>query len=154
MSVTAERTMLLAAMTAMSTIAMLAVAVPTQAAPCNNYQFPAGLTLKQDNNITVRLDNSVTSIFHTVGASYYLNSFSSAGGRSSNMEPTKGHATGTVTGTTIDFTANWESGPGAGLSNHYTGVVNANGTAQGMSANSKGAQNVWASAPMTFICAQ
>jgi hypothetical protein len=151
MSMTAVRNMLLAAATAISAIGFLAA--PAQADPCDNYQFPAGFSMKQDNNITVTISNPVTPTFEDVGATYYLNSFEFSGGKQvGNMAPTDGHAFGGVTGTTIDFTINWDNGPGAGLSNHYTGVVNANGTAQGTSRNSRGTQNVWASTPMTLLC--
>lgn len=153
MPITTERTMLFAAATAISAVGFLTVPAPAQANPCDNYQFPEGLMIKQDNNIDVGFGNPVTSTFHNEYASYEVNTFDHTfHGTQAQGGLTSGHANGGVTGTTIDFTIDWDSGPGAGLSNHYTGVVNANGTAQGMSVNSKGAQNVWASAPMKLSC--
>jgi hypothetical protein len=153
MSMTAVRNMLLAAATAINAVGLLTVAAPAQANTCDNYQFPAAFRMAQDNNITVKVSNPATPTFEDVAATYYLNSFEFSGGKQvGNMAPTDGHAFGGVTGTAIDFTINWDSGPGTGLSNHYTGVVNANGTAQGTSQNSRGTQNAWASAPMTLLC--
>lgn len=153
MSITAERTMLFATATAIGVVGFLTVPAPAKANPCDNYQFPVGLIIKQDNNIDVYISNAVTSTFNNVDAAYETNTFDHTfNGTQAQGGATNGHANGGVTGTAIDFTIDWDKGPGAGLSNHYTGVVNANGTAQGMSVNSRGAQNVWASAPMKLSC--
>jgi hypothetical protein len=114
------------------------------ATPCDSYTFPANFTLKQDNGIIVVISNPVGSTFSGTGASYSI---------PGKTQPTGGSASGGVAGgTNLDFTINWNSGPGAGFSNHYTGVINKNLTAQGMSTNNKGDQNVWASAPMALTC--
>jgi hypothetical protein len=114
------------------------------ATPCDNYTFPANFTVKQDNGIIVTIDNPVGSTFPGTGASYSI---------PGKTAPTGGTASGGVAGgTNLDFTISWSSGPGAGFSNHYTGVINKNLTAQGMSTNNKGVQNVWASAPMALTC--
>jgi hypothetical protein len=136
---------LFAAATALCAIGFLTVPAPAQARPplplappCDNYQFPPRFTFRQDNGITVDMSNSATTTFHGDGAQY-------ANANASEM--VIGHAVGGITGQTIDFTINWDSG----FSNHYTGVVNGNNTAQGMSVNNHNTQNVWASGPLSCV---
>jgi hypothetical protein len=154
MSVTPSHKMLCVASAALlSAVGFLMASAPVGASPmrpldpatpCASYTFPANLTVKQSDGTTVVLLTPVGSSFQNVAASY------STPGKAGT---TTGTASGSVSGQeNIDFTANWNGGPGAGSSNHYTGVVNKNLTAQGMSTNNKGAQVVWASAPMTFTC--
>ncbi|HEY9304265.1 MAG TPA: hypothetical protein VIO95_08250 [Mycobacterium sp.] len=145
MSIRTGRTKFFVIAMAISAAWPLTIAPPAQANPCENYQFHEGLTIKQDNNLYVGFANPAASTFNNVYAHYEVNGFGN--------EITSGHANGSVTGTSVDITVNWDRGPGAGLSNHYTGVVNADGTGQGMSVNSKGSQNVWATAPQKFSCA-
>jgi hypothetical protein len=120
--------------------------IPPLAPACDSYEFPAGFNVKQSNGVDVSISNSKTDTFHNDAASYLIPNYN-------NQTPTNGHAVGGIDGQTIDFTINWDNGPGAGLSNHYTGVVNNNGTAQGTSVNNQNATDAWASAPLTLICA-
>lgn len=145
MSITTKWTKFFVVATTTSAAGLLTIAPPARANPCENYQFHEGLIIKQDNNLYVGFANPAASTFNNVYAHYEFNGFGN--------EITSGHADGSVSSSTIDITVNWDRGPGAGLSNHYTGVVNADGTAQGTSVNSKGSQNVWASAPQKFTCA-
>jgi hypothetical protein len=109
---------------------------------CEKYQVNGGMiqTL-QDNGISTTVSwsgsNAVGRPFYTVG-----------GGA-----PTYGTVTGGVKNRgTFDFTVNWDEGPGAGRSFHYTGEVGADGIARGSMFDSKGPLSSWETkSPLTCI---
>ncbi|MEW2418366.1 hypothetical protein AB0953_32405 [Streptomyces sp. NPDC046866] len=58
---------------------------------------------------------------------------------------TFGTVYGGMSGRSINFTAHWDQGPGAGLTNTYTGQVGDDGFASGTTRNNQNATNSWRS---------
>ena len=58
---------------------------------------------------------------------------------------TFGNAYGGLNGRDINFTVNWDQGPGAGSTNTYTGRIADDGISTGITKNNTGAQNSWRS---------
>jgi hypothetical protein len=135
----------------MTLLGLVAVVSPAHARPplplvpaCDTtFEFPGRLVIKLDNGIQVHMDNAEGPTLQGATAGY-----STPG----STEVTRGTVGGGVDGTTVDFTIDWTSGPGAGQHSHYTGVVNDNLTAQGMVTDNANNQNVWASAPAKLTC--
>jgi hypothetical protein len=103
------------------------------AAACDRYEVKSGLIqIYQDNDVLVQLNGSGVALGPSV--SYAIP------GRTTL---TTGHAYGTIKGDTIEFTAVWDQGLGAGLSNHYTGRLGPDGYWSGTTQNNRGATNSW-----------
>jgi len=134
--------MLFAATSALTAAGLVTAVAPAGAdplgGPCDQqglkYAFvPGPVILRQDNNIEVVVDTNGDRV---TTAKYFI---PNQGGT------TSGTATGGLNGRTIDFNTNWNNGAGAGLSNHYTGTVNDDGSASGTTVNSLGTSNGWTS---------
>jgi len=143
MSTKAVAKIFCAATSALTAAGLLTVAAPAAAdplrGPCDQqglkYEFvPGPVILMQDNNIQVVVDTD--GVDRVTTAKYFI---PNQGGT------TSGTATGGLNGRAIDFNTNWNNGAGAGLSNHYTGTVNDDGSANGTTVNSLGTSNSWTS---------
>jgi hypothetical protein len=138
MSTNIEPKMMFAAAAAITAAGFLTVPIPAAATPsfplapaCERYVLTGDMAIQQDNDITVAVawsDNRV-------------------GGRPSYAKPgtarTVGSASGGMSGRHIDFTIDWDQGPGAGLYNRYQGDLNDDLTASGTTTNSLGTTNSW-----------
>ncbi len=132
-------------------MAFLMAAAPAGASPmrpldppggCDSYTFPANFTINQSDGTHIAVNNPATAQLGGAGASYTV------GGKT-----TTGTASGGASGgVNLDFTITWTSGPGAGASSHYTGVVSHAGNGQGNSSSTKGPSLTWSSMPQTFGC--
>ena len=116
------------------------------AVPCDSVTFPANLNIHQSDGTLVVVNNAAGAQLGGAEATYTV------GGKT-----TTGSANGGATGGyNVDFTITWNSGPGNGGNNHYTGVVTKAGNAQGDTVGTKGSnvQKVqWSSMPgPTFGC--
>jgi len=142
---------LIAAATAISVVVFLTVSPPAQAHPmlplapaCASYLWPGG------GNFSVHSGNGVlmnvpTSQDYVVGRASYLPDGAPA------ADATYGNPSGGIKGgTSIDITINWDQGPGAGYTSHYTGKINDDGLASGTLTNSN-RQDAWSSS-QTFSC--
>src|SRR5262249_4068580 len=90
------------------------------------------ILLEQDNGLEVAVSGFRKEIhkanYHHVGG----------------FDDTYGSATGSIDfGNSLTFNAIWNEGPGAGLSNHYEGTINLDGSAQGTTINNLGTTNNW-----------
>jgi hypothetical protein len=104
-------------------------------AACDNYEFAANFGLQQDNGLIISMSNPDTTTLDNTVAQYL----------GPNGDLTTGHATGGITGATIDFTITWDAGKSAGSVNHYTGVVGSRGVANGLIETNGLTESVWSS---------
>jgi hypothetical protein len=102
---------------------------------CKDYQFSNVFNINQDNGILVNVSTAGTRVVPTNFISYNIPPY--------KTKMTSGKGSGGITGRTIDFAVNWTLGPGAGLSNHYTGVIGDDGLAHGTTVNNRNDTNTW-----------
>ncbi|MEU9720870.1 hypothetical protein [Streptomyces sp. NPDC047976] len=145
MPIKSRRGTLFAAATAMGVAGLLAGQAPAQAGPttalappCAEYEFPSVLQLNQDNGITVQVPVS-GSPRHSVGPGKAM--YAIVG----KTVGTFGTVYGGMKGNRIEFTAHWDQGPGAGITNTYAGQVGSDGFASGTTRNNANATNTWRS---------
>jgi hypothetical protein len=132
---TTAHTAVVATASAIASIGLITVPAPAQASCGGQFTSdwdwkPTAFAIEQDNQVEVHLYSK------THEASYNI---------PNKTDMTKGTYYGTINDRSINFTVNWKTGPGAGLSNNYTGQIDDNGIARGTSTNSQGATNSWES---------
>jgi hypothetical protein len=126
-----KKSALLAAATALTAGGLLTVAAPAQARPmiplapaCANYLWPGGdFSVKAGNGTTTTMAVSQDRV---VGRPVVL-----ADGAPVADASYGNPSGGIIGGTSIDFTINWDQGPVAGYSSHFTGKINDEGLASG-----------------------
>lgn len=124
------------ALLAVGALGLLINPAPSNAGPCDKWtSIGSTFNFNQDNgyivNVEVAGDNSITE------ATY------SGSGRTVN-----GSAYGSIKGVSIDFTANWDSGP----SGNYHGTIQPDGTASGYTTSSSNDKTNWHTPGPEFRC--
>jgi hypothetical protein len=146
-----KKSALFAAAIALPAGGFLTVAGPAQARPmiplapaCANYLWPGG-------NFTVNAGNGTVTTMavsqdRVVGRPVFTPVEAPGPSQATYGNPSGG----IVGGTSIDFTINWDQGPGAGYASHFTGKINDDGLASGVLHYANRDDN-WSS-PQKFSC--
>ncbi len=109
---------------------------------CDSYTMPAGLIIKQSDGTVITVNNGAGADLSGAQASY-----------TTNGKVTTGNAHGgSAGGVNLNFSIDWNNGPGAGATTTYTGVVTKTGNGQGNTSSTKGPSLVWSTSPQTFGC--
>ena len=104
--------------------------------------MPAGLIIKQSDGTVITVNNGAGADLSGAQASY-----------TTNGKVTTGNAHGgSAGGVNLNFSIDWNGGPGAGATTTYTGVVTKAGNGQGNTSRTKGPSLVWSTSPQTFGC--
>jgi hypothetical protein len=109
---------------------------------CDSYTMPAGLIIKQSDGTVITVNNGAGADLSGAQASYTTNGKTTTG---------SAHG-GSAGGVNLNFSIDWNGGPGAGATTTYTGVVTKAGNGQGNTSSTKGPSLVWSSSPQTFGC--
>jgi hypothetical protein len=132
------------ALAAVSLISAAVTVAPTALARECAWRWGPDLVLLQDNGLTVE---GTTSDNHVVGTVRYAHT----GGDDWTTGTLDGPGGLSGDGRTFSMKVNWTDGPGAGMSNTYTGRIGDDKRILGTTTNNLGAQNSW-QAQYTAFC--